>query len=562
MKPKAVSVENTSLFDYNPLMMILAAEGIQKAFGTVEVLDDVDLHVRQGDRVGLVGANGAGKSTLLRILSGQDEADRGSIQTARGTVLGYLEQDIPRNDLSIFAYCEEMFESVYAIEASMRALETQMSAEVSEEIMERYARLSEQFEAQDGFRIKSSIHGVLIGLGFTESEFDKRMRDLSGGERSRVGIARLLLRETDLLFLDEPTNHLDLQSTTWLEKYLLSYRGSIVVVSHDRYFLDRICNSICLIEGGQSYEYPGNFTAAMRQREQEYLAQLKAYEIQQKEIKRQEAIIREFYSRATEKQIKKAKSRQKLLDKVERIEKPHLFRQHFHLRLREGYQGGHEVLHLSGITKRFDRAVLSDISLDVYRGDRIGLIGPNGAGKSTLIKIIHGMLAPDSGSIQFGSATTLGYYDQNQANLSPEKTLIEEIHDDYPKYTISDVRGLLGAFQFKGDTDKRIGSLSGGERSRITLLKLMLSPANLLLLDEPTNHLDITARDILEEALLSYGGSFIAISHDRYFINRVCNKIAVLSENGIHVYDGSYDDYIASITLPDESEPTAPINKT
>lgn len=528
-------------------MIVLNAREINKAYGTTEILTSAQLTLRQGDRVGLIGANGSGKTTFINIITGETPKDSGDIYVQRFSKIGYLEQVIENSEITVYSFVEKVFDHVRELERQMRSLEKQMAENTDPSILKRYAAVQEKYEKQDAYSINSWITGVLQGLSLPE---DKLMSDLSGGERSRAGIARLLLQNPDILVLDEPTNHLDMDAINWLEKYLDAYRGSIIIVSHDRYFLDKICNRITLIEGQTTQSFKGNYTAAMQQKQQEYEAQLKAYEIQSKEIKRQEAIIREFYSRATEIQIKKALSRKKLLAKVERIEKPTEESGHFNLKLETGYQGGTEVLHAREIEKSFpDRSgsgfvkILDNLNLSVYRGDKIGLIGENGIGKSTLIKILAGLDKADSGSVKLGTRVNVGYFSQTQENLTPTKTIIEEIHDYRPKLTISEVRGLLGSYNFKEDTDRTIDSLSGGERSRIAILKLMLSPANLLLLDEPTNHLDIETKMILENSLINYTGSFIAVSHDRYFLNRVCNKIAHQEKSGITMHTGTYSDY-------------------
>lgn len=528
-------------------MSILQANGLRFGYGSNLILENASFHVDDGDRVGIVGPNGAGKTTLLRLISSELQPDGGSLTVRRGTEIGYLEQVIAPEEKTVFSFCEEIFRDIFEIEERMRALEKRMATDAGELTMSEYGELLERFGEMGGYGIRSKVNSVLSGL---KMEGGRRLAELSGGERSKVAMARLLLRNPELLILDEPTNHLDIESISWMESFLNEYKGTILVVSHDRYFLDKVCTKILHFEFGVATMYRGGYKEVMHRIVEQKAAQRKAYELQQKEIARQEGIIREFYNRATELQIKKAKSRQKLLDKMERIERPEEDKPSFRLRLKTSGRGGNEVLMMHGVSKRFgDKTVLDSADLEVFKDDKIGLIGGNGAGKTTLFKLALGELRPDGGEIKFGAGIDTGYFAQNMELLDRNKTIVEEVHDAYPKLTISEVRGALGAFLFKDDLDRKIGDISGGERSRIQLLKLMMSPANLLLLDEPTNHLDMYSKEMLDQALSEYEGTAVIISHDRFFLNAVCNRIAVLENGRITVYEGNYDDYLYTVSI-------------
>lgn len=528
-------------------MAIIQANGIKFGYGSTTIIENATFHIDDGDRVGIVGPNGAGKTTLLRLITSEIHPDSGVLNIRRGTEIGYLEQNIEASEKTIFEYCEEIFQDIFLLESRMRELEIRMATDSDSEIMSEYSELLELFEDKGGYATRSKVNSVLNGLKMSG---DQRLALLSGGERSKVAMARLLLRNPELLILDEPTNHLDIESISWMEDFLKDYKGTILVVSHDRYFLDKICTKILHFEFGHATLHRGGYKKTMQEIMEQKTAQLKAYELQQKEIARQEGIIREFYSRATEKQIKKAKSKQKLLDRVERIEKPGEDKTSFHLDLQSSGRGGNDVLILTEVSKRFgERLVLDGASLHVSRGDKIGLIGGNGAGKTTLFKIALGEQIADSGNIKFGAGIVTGYFSQNMEQLDWNKSILDEVHDAYPRLTVSEVRGRLGSFLFKEDLDRKIGSISGGERSRIQLLKLMMSPANLLLLDEPTNHLDTYAKEILDKAISNFTGTAVIISHDRFFLNEVCNKIAVLKDGKIQVFEGNYDDYIYTVNL-------------
>lgn len=537
-------------------MAIISVNNVKFSYVDTPILRDASLQVEPNDKIGLIGPNGCGKSTLLKLIIGAIEPDDGTILIRKLSDIGYLEQVVAAENETAFAFCESVFQDVYALEHRMRALETKMATDQSPEVMQEYGELLESFADLDGYSIKGRVTAVLSGLGMNPSQL---MSQMSGGERSKVAMARLLLRQPDVLILDEPTNHLDLQSVSWLEEFLTEYRGAILVVSHDRYFLDKICNKIVKMDFGHTQTFKGNYSEAMRQYREQVIAQNKAYELQQKEIRRQEDMIRSYYNRATELQIKRAKSKQKLLDKVERIEKHSEPSTQFKLNLKSSGRGGNEVLILNEISKRYtedgrEKTVLDHASLSVFKDDKIGLIGVNGSGKTTLFRIALGELEPDSGTVKFGAEIKTGYFSQNMESLDFNKTIMEEVHDAYPSMTLSEVRGKLGAFMFKDDLDRKVGAISGGERSRIQLLKLMLSPANLLLLDEPTNHLDIDSKELLDDALERYEGSFITISHDRFFLNAVCNKIAKLENGKIRMFEGNYDDYMEVVKREEERE--------
>lgn len=527
-------------------MIALSCTGLEKSYGIDTILEDIGFTVNVKDKVGLIGVNGAGKTTLMKILMGIESRDAGDLFIAKDMTVGYLEQNTNLDiHQSAYDYCEEVFSDIYELEQQMRSLEHQMQEDHSASILDEYSHLQEKFEALEGYATASKIRGVLSGLGFSETDYARPINQLSGGQKSRVGVARLLLRKPDILLLDEPTNHLDISAIKWLEGFLVDYPGTIIMISHDRYFLDQITNRIFEIENGQLIEYNGNYTQFIIQKKANYEAELKKFEAQQKEVQKQEQLIRKFKERGTEKLAKRAKSREKRLSHVEMIEQPKLFKAHFKIDLKSGMPSGKDVLVAKELRKSYgEKNVFEHVSFEIYRGDRIGLIGPNGVGKTTLFKVLLNQLLPDSGELTWGHHIIPGYYDQEMNTLNLDHTVLEEIHNDNPKLTLTEVRSLLGAFLFSGDDiDKIISQLSGGERGRVALLKLMLSTSNLLFLDEPTNHLDIYSKETLEEALTNYDGTMMTISHDRYFLNKVCTKIYELSKDGIQVYWGNYDYY-------------------
>ncbi len=550
-------------------MIILSAQHIAKSFGVNAVLRDVSLTVQQGDRIGLVGVNGCGKSTLMRILAGLDAQDGGEISLVRGLRIGYLaQQNMVTSGETVWNELQKVYEQVFAMEKKLRELEDEMAhahtdAQRFAQLSADYDRLTQRFEEADGYSWKSMVSGVLNGLGFKPAQYDQCVDSLSGGEQTRLCLARLLLQKPDLLLLDEPTNHLDMETLQWLENYLAAYKGSVLVISHDRYFLDHVCTGIVEILMGSSEQYNGNYTRYIAQRQERFESRMRAYEIQQKEIERQQAIIARYRMFNREKSIRAAESREKALDRMEKLEKPvdeRAIRFSFEARRRTG----EDVLQLTEISKSFgEKHLFHDLTLRVRAGDRVALIGPNGVGKSTLIKIIVGEEQPDTGFIRYGSNVDIGYYDQHQSTLHADKTALDEIWDRFPQMEQSNVRGALGMFLFTGDdVFKPIHTLSGGEKGRVALTALMLRKDNLLLLDEPTNHLDMDSREVLEDALTDFGGTIITVSHDRYFINRIANRIIEMQPDGVTEYIGNYDDYIERKNRPVAVEAEAGKTKT
>ena len=550
-------------------MIILSAQHIAKSFGVNAVLRDVSLTVQQGDRIGLVGVNGCGKSTLMRILAGLDAQDGGEISLVRGLRVGYLaQQNMVTSGETVWNELQKVYEQVFAMEKKLRELEDEMAhahtdAQRFAQLSADYDRLTQRFEEADGYSWKSMVSGVLNGLGFKPAQYDQCVDSLSGGEQTRLCLARLLLQKPDLLLLDEPTNHLDMETLQWLENYLAAYKGSVLVISHDRYFLDHVCTGIAEILMGSSEQYNGNYTRYIAQRQERFESRMRAYEIQQKEIERQQAIIARYRMFNREKSIRAAESREKALDRMEKLEKPvdeRAIRFSFEARRRTGK----DVLQLTEISKSFgEKHLFHDLTLRVRAGDRVALIGPNGVGKSTLIKIIVGEEQPDTGFIRYGSNVDIGYYDQHQSTLHADKTALDEIWDRFPQMEQSNVRGALGMFLFTGDdVFKPIHTLSGGEKGRVALTALMLRKDNLLLLDEPTNHLDMDSREVLEDALTDFGGTIITVSHDRYFINRIANRIIEMQPDGVTEYIGNYDDYIERKNRPVAVEAEAGKTKT
>jgi len=514
------------------------------------VLKQVSFHLEDHEKAAIVGINGAGKTTLLRILVGELEADEGLVTFSKDATLGYLAQN--QNISSENTIYEELLSvkaDVIALEEKIRETELAMkkaSGEELEELMESYARLTHSFELSDGYAYKSKVTGVIKGLGFGESDFSQKISTLSGGQKTRVALGRLLLLEPSLIILDEPTNHLDLNSIAWLETYLMNYKGAVLIVSHDRYFLDRIAGKIIEIDQSKATSFAGDYSDYAVKKEQLRAATLKAYLKQQQEIKHQEAVIEKLRSFNREKSIRRAESREKMLEKMDVYEKPTEARTDIHMALVPRYASGNDVLHIEGLAKSFDSQTLfTDIGMDIKRGEHVALIGDNGTGKTTILKIINGLLPADAGSVTLGSNVHIGYYDQEHHVLNKEKTLFEEISDAYPDLNNTEIRNTLAAFLFTGeDVYKRIGDLSGGERGRVSLAKLMLSESNFLILDEPTNHLDITSKEILEDALNAYQGTLLYVSHDRYFINRTASRILDLNGKALVNYLGNYDYYL------------------
>ena len=534
-------------------MIILALQDVKKSFGTHEVLRSVSFTLQEQDRMGLVGVNGSGKSTLMKIIAGQETADEGSVNMQKGLRTGYLaQQGELTGEETVQRVLESVFDPLVKTEEEMRSLENEMAehggdAEMLRRLGSRYDALTREYERQDGYSWRSRVTGVLKGLKLWEMREMETAR-LSGGERTRLCLGRMLLSGPDLLLLDEPTNHLDLKSITWLEDYLNSYKGAVLVISHDRYFLDHVCGRMAELILGTVETYTGNYTQYTEKRAEVYETRMKAWELQQKEIARQEAVIAMYRRFNREKSLRLARSREKRLEKIERLEKPQeegtvQFR--FDTRRRTG----EDVLQAEGLEKRYgERILFRDVKMHIRAGDRIALIGDNGTGKTTLLRCLTGEEQPDHGSIRWGTGVDIGYYDQHQAGLHPQKTVLDEVWDRFPRMEQYEVRGALGLFLFTGDdVFAPVSTLSGGEKGRVALTELMLRKDNVLLLDEPTNHLDMDSREVLEDALADFPGTILAVSHDRYFINRFADKVFVLEEGGIREYLGNYDSYFAKV---------------
>lgn len=530
--------------------MILACQKITKSFGEKTILNQIDFTINEGEKAALVGINGAGKTTLFKIITGEYEADGGQVIFQKGISCDYLSQVI--DVTSKKTIYEEMIDAqseIIRMEEQIRELEKSMGSLCEEELsraMDSYARLTETFEKKNGYAWKSEIVGVLKGLGFMESEFDTPIHTLSGGQKTRVALGRILLTKPDMILLDEPTNHLDMESIRWLETFLSNYHGSVLIVSHDRYFLDKVVTKVIELEQGKSLTFLGNYSQYAEKKRALRDAQMKQYLNQQQEIAHQEAVITKLKSFNREKSIRRAESREKMLEKIDRLEKPIALNSRMRITLEPEVLSGNDVLTIEGLSKSFgEKHLFSNLNLEIRRGEKVGLLGANGTGKTTLLKIINRHLRADSGKIRYGSKVNIGYYDQEQHILHDEKTIFDEISDAYPKLTNTRIRNVLAAFLFTGeDVFKTIGTLSGGEKGRVSLAKLMLSNANFIILDEPTNHLDIQSREILEEALNNYEGTVFYVSHDRYFINQTATRILDLSPTGIVNYKGNYNYYL------------------
>ncbi|WP_274970034.1 ABC-F family ATP-binding cassette domain-containing protein [Lachnoanaerobaculum orale] len=530
--------------------MILNATNISKSFGSNEIIKDATFLVNEHEKVAIVGVNGAGKTTLLKILTGEESADSGSITLAKDAKLGYLRQiNNVDSALSIIDELYTVIEPILNMEKRMSQMQEDMkhlTGSELEELYSSYTALTHSYELMDGYAAKSRVVGILKGLGFEEIDFDRKINTLSGGQKTRVFLAKLLLEEPDIILLDEPTNHLDLRSIEWLESYLLNYKGAVIIVSHDRYFLDKIVSKVIDIENGNVQMYLGNYTDFSNKKQMLLDAKMKEYLNQQQEIKHQEAVITKLKQFNREKSIKRAESRQKQLEKIERVEAPQTYSENMRLSLDISKESGKDVLTVHNLSKSFDHKKLFwDINFEIKRGERVAIIGDNGTGKTTLLKIINGLLEPDTGEVIYGSNVSVAYYDQEHQVLHMDKTLFDELSDTYPEMTNTQIRNILAAFLFTGeDVYKKIADLSGGERGRVSLVKLMLSKANFLLLDEPTNHLDIVSKDVLENALNNFPGTVCYVSHDRYFINKTATRILDLTENRLLNYIGNYDYYI------------------
>ena len=530
--------------------MILSCNNISKSFGTDVIIKSCSFNIEDHEKAAIVGINGAGKSTLLKIITGEESADTGLVTLAKDKTLGYLaqQQDL-QSDRSIYDELLSVKQYILDMESELRRIEAAMnsaSGDELESLMNRYTNLNHEFEMNNGYSYKSEITGVLKGLGFAEEDFSLHVNTLSGGQKTRVSLGKLLLSKPDIIMLDEPTNHLDMESISWLENYLLNYSGAVLIVAHDRYFLDKIVSKIIEIDNGECTVFSGNYTDYASKKAILRNMKLKEYLNQQRDIKHQEEVIAKLKQFNREKSIKRAESREKMLDKMEVVDKPVELNAKMNIKLEPSVISGNDVLTVTDLTKSFDgNTLFNNINFEIKRGERVALIGNNGTGKTTILKLINGIIQPDSGSIYLGAKVAIGYYDQEHHVLDPDKTLFQEIQDAYPDLNNTQIRNTLAAFLFTDDdVFKYIRDLSGGERGRVSLAKLMLSNANLLILDEPTNHLDIISKEILENALNSYTGTVLYVSHDRYFINATATRIIELTNQSIVNYIGNYDYYI------------------
>ena len=529
--------------------MILSCQNVSKTFGINEIINHASFHVEEHEKAAIVGINGAGKSTLLKIIMGELPADGGEVIIAKGKTLGYLaQQKMLSGHATIYEELKDAKKDVIEMEERLRFLEQEMkhlSGAQLDALMEQYHRIFTMFEQKDGYSWRSELTGVLKGLGFSEDDFEKQVDTLSGGQKTRVALGKLLLSSPDIILLDEPTNHLDLNSIAWLETYLLNYRGTVIIVAHDRYFLNKVVTKVIEIDQGHVMTFLGNYSAYAEKKKQLRETQLKAYLNQQAEIKHHQEVIAKLRSFNREKSIRRAESREKMLDKMVLLEKPMDQDSEIRLTLEPRITSGNDVLTVEHLSKSYTQVLFQDLNFQIYRGERVAIIGDNGTGKTTLLKIINALTDADTGKITLGSKVHIGYYDQEHQVLHPEKTLFEELSDAYPNLTNTEIRNILAAFLFTGDdVFKRIKDLSGGERGRVSLAKLMLSKANFLILDEPTNHLDIISKEILESALCRYTGTVMYVSHDRYFINQTATRILDLKNQTLVNYIGNYDYYL------------------
>ena len=529
--------------------MILQVSNINKYFNDNHILKDVSFHMNEYDKTALVGINGSGKTTLIRIIMNELNKDSGTISLTRGVSIGYLPQNaIIDSDATIYEEVLKVKEALLQDEQTLRDMEGRMGSVKGSELetlMDDYHKLEEAFDRAGGYRIASDISGTLKGLGFSEDEFSKKVNTLSGGQKTRVALSKLLVGTPDMIILDEPTNHLDMNSIIWLENYLLNYKGAVLIVSHDRYFLDRIVDHVVELDNGVCTSFTGNYSDYAAKKEIIRVSKLNAYLNQQRDIKHQQEVIEKLRSFNREKSIKRADSRAHMLEKIELIDKPTENNDRMQIVLSPRIESGKNVLDVTDLTKAYDRKLFTDVSFSLRRGDHVAIIGDNGTGKTTILKIINNIVSADSGDIKLGTNVCIGYYDQEHHVLHDDKTIFEEISDDFPTLTNTEIRNMLAAFLFTGDdVFKPIHNLSGGEKGRVSLAKLMLSEANLLILDEPTNHLDITSKEILENALNNYTGTLLYVSHDRYFINRTADRILELNNQGLTEYLGNYDYYV------------------
>lgn len=555
-------------------MNILTASNLSKSYPTKDIFTGVSFKIEKGDKVGLIGINGAGKSTLFKILMGEDEKDSGDIFIPNDVKVGYLKQQLALDySISIYDYCMKVFDDVIDIEKNLRDLEVRLSDPSLDDqkmsaLLEEYNKLFEKFEEKNGYAIKSELEGTLKAMGFDTKDFDKDINDLSGGQKARVELAYLLLEKPDLILLDEPTNHLDIGAIRFLENFIKNYQGSVIVISHDRYFLDSTVNRIFLLENGSLSSYDGDYTTFMKKRKKDLEVRMHQYRSQQREIDRQEEIIDRLKNQGGSKRkrgISQSRSRQKLLDKMDRIKKPDSINNSMKLKFTPRIQSGEDVLKVDKLEKSFgDKDIFKNISFDLYRNERTAIIGENGVGKTTLFRIIMGQELPSGGRIKHGQSVNIGYFDQEQKSLNLENTIFDEIRETYPMLTNFEIRSYLAKFMFYDkDVDREISELSGGERARISLLKLMISDTNFILMDEPTNHLDIDSKEILEDAILDYEGTMLIISHDRYFLNKIAVKILEMKSDGMDQYLGNYIYYENKLReISQDQEPLKSMSKT
>lgn len=550
-------------------MVVISASNLKKSYPTKEIFDNVSFKIEKGEKVGLIGNNGSGKTTLFNVITGKDTKDNGEIYIPNEVNVGYLKQQLNLDShKTIYEYCLAVFDDIIKLEKEILDLTEKMSdPSISQseldDIMRTYAQKHQEFEDRNGYSYKSEITGTLVGMGFSQEDFDKEVSVLSGGQKARVELCCLLLEKPDLILLDEPTNHLDIKAINFLENFVKNFNGSVLIISHDRYFLDATINKVFLMENHSLKSYNGNYTEFMTQRKKDLEIQRHMYKSQQKEIKRQEEIIERLKKQGgslRKRGISQSRSRQKLLDKMEKIKKPFEDMDSMNLKFTPRIQSGEDVLEVKNLKKSFDnKEIFKNISFNQYRKDRTAIIGENGVGKTTLFRIILGDLKADDGSVRIGSSVNVGYFDQEQKSLNTENTIIDEIWDSYPMMTNYEVRSYLAKFMFyEDDVYRRISELSGGERSRISLLKLMLSDCNFILMDEPTNHLDIDSKEILEDAILDYEGSVLIISHDRYFLNKIAVKIIEMKSDGIVEYLGNYDYYVEKLKEMNEKDQEKP----
>ena len=530
--------------------MLLSCSHITKSYGTDTILSDISFHINEYEKCGIVGINGAGKTTLLRIITGEETADSGDVFISSNYSVGYLkqQQDIS-SELTIYEEVSSIKQEIFELEKKIRAIEHEMKELTGSELeakLEEYHKATTSFEQADGYACRSEITGIIKGLGFDEASFSKTINTLSGGQKTRVALGKILISKPDLIILDEPTNHLDMNSIAWLENYVHNYNGAVLIVSHDRYFLDKTVTKIIELDNTKGTVFSGNYSDYSMKKEFLKTSLLKAYENQQREIKHQEEVITKLKQFNREKSIKRAESREKMLNKIERIEKPFEVNSEMKIRFTPRVTSGNDVLSVTDLSKSFgDNHLFSDVNFELKRGERIGILGDNGTGKTTLLKIINELIPADSGMIRIGTNVHIGYYDQEQQLLSDDKTVMDELHDTYPSMTETEIRNLLAAFLFTGDdVFKLVKDLSGGEKGRVSLAKLMLSESNLLILDEPTNHLDIVSKEILENALNNYEGTVLYVSHDRYFVNKTATGILHLTNKRLERYIGNYDYFL------------------